>query len=98
MRGEPLKRVLADGAEPALVDVAQQAVLQVGVAESPGVVVAQHALDMGGGQNLADDIEDRVVIERVANLLELFQQALQDAAFDRVGRDEIEDQAIVSWP
>ena len=49
---------------------------------------------MGSRQNLADDIEHRVIIESVTNLLELFQQALQHAAFNRIGRDEIEDQTI----
>src|SRR3990172_9991601 len=45
-------------------------------------------------EDLTDDVEYRVVIESVPNLLELFQQALQHAAFDRIGRDEIEDQTI----
>src|SRR5262249_19639006 len=35
-----------------------------------------------------------VIIEGVPNLLKLFQQALQNTAFDRIRRDEIEDQAI----
>ena len=93
---EPLQRVLADGAELVLVDVAQQAVFEIGIAEAPGVVVAQHALDVGGGQNFAHDVEDRIVVQRVADLLELFKQPLENAALNRVGRDEVEDQAVLA--
>ena len=50
---------------------------------------------MGGGQHLADDVEDGIVVEGVADLLELFQQRLEDAALDRVGGDEIEDEAVL---
>ena len=96
LRGQPLQGVLADGAELALVHVAQQPLFEVGVAEAAGVVVAQHALDLGGGQDLADDVEDGVVVQGVADLLQLLQQPLQDAAFDGVGRDEVEDQAVLA--
>ena len=61
-----------------------------------GVVVAQHALDVGGGQDLADDVEDGVVVQRVADLLQLLEQPLQDAAFDGVGGHEVEDQAVLA--
>ena len=50
---EPLEGVLADGAELPLVHIAEQALLEVGVAELSGVVVAQHALDVGRRQDLA---------------------------------------------
>ena len=93
---EPLEGVLADGAELLLVDVAEQALLEVGVAELAGVVVAQHALDVGRRQDLADDVEDGVVVQRVADLLQLFEQPLQDAAFDGVGGHEVEDQAVLA--
>ena len=93
--GQPFQGVLADGPESALVHVVQQPVFEVGVAQLAGVVVAQHALDLGGGQHLADDVEDRVVVQGVANLLQLLQQALEDAAFDGVGRHEVEDQAVL---
>ncbi len=46
--GESLEGVLADGAEAVLVNVVQQPVFQVGVAELAGVVVAQDTLDVGG--------------------------------------------------
>ena len=49
---------------------------------------------MRGRENLADNVEHRVIVKRVANLLKLFQQALKNAAFDRIGRNEIEDQAV----
>ena len=48
----------------------------------------------GRRQDLADDVEHRVIIQRVTNLLELLQQALKHAAFNRIGRDEIEDETI----
>ena len=56
----------------------------------------QHALDMGRRQNLADHVEDRVVVERVANLLELLVQPLKDPALDRVCGHEVEDQAVLA--
>ncbi len=59
---QAFQRVLADGPELVFVHVAQQPVFEVGVAKLAGVVVAQDALDLGGGQNLADDVEDRVVV------------------------------------
>ena len=79
-----------------LIDVAEQALFEVGIAELAGVVVAQHALDVSRGQHLADDVEYGVVVQRVADLLQLLQQPLQDAPFDGIGRDEIEDQAVLA--
>ena len=79
-----------------LVHVAQQAVFEVGVAEAAGVVVAQHPLDVGRGQHLADHVEDGVVVQRVADLLQLLEQPLEDAALDGVGGDEVEDQAVLA--
>ena len=93
---ESLQRVLADGAELALVDVAKQTLFEIGIAEVPGVVVAQHALDVGRGQDLAHHVEDGIVLQRVADLLQLLEQPLQDMALDRVGRDEVEDQAVLA--
>ena len=51
---------------------------------------------MGRGQDLADDVEDGVVVEGVADLLQLLVQPLQDAAFDGVGGHEVEDQAVLA--
>lgn len=51
---------------------------------------------MGGGQDFSDDVEDRVIVEGVADLLELLVQALEDAAFDGVGGDEVEDEAVLA--
>ena len=50
---------------------------------------------MRGRHDLADDIEDGIIVERVADLLQLVQELFEDAPLNRVGRDEIEDQAIV---
>ncbi len=93
---KPFKGVLADGAELVLVDVAQQALFEVRIAEAAGVVVAQHAFDLGRGQDLAHHIEDRVVLQRVADFLQLLKQPLQHPPLDGVGRDEVEDQAVLA--
>ena len=98
LRRQPLQGVAADVAEAPFVDIVQQALLQVLVAEPAGVVVAQHALDVGRRQHLADDVEDGIVVERVANLLQLVEQALEDAPLDGVGGDEVEDQAVLLLP
>ena len=88
----------ADRPEAALVHVAQQPLLQVGVAQLAGVVVAQHALHLRGRQHLAHHVEHRVVVEGIADLPELVQQPPQHAAFDGVGRHEVEDQAVAPLP
>ena len=93
--GQTLQGVLADGPEPALVHVMEETVFEVGVAQVAGVVVAQHPLDLRGGQYLTDDVEDGVVVQGVANLLELVEKALKDAALDGVSGHEVEDQAIL---
>ena len=95
LRRQPFQGVLADVAEAALVDIPQQAFFQVLPAESTGVVVTQDALHIGRRQHLADDVEHRVVVERITNLLQLVQQALEDMPLDRVRGDEIEDQAVL---
>ena len=69
LASKSLESVLADCAELVLVDVAKQTFFEIGVAESTGVVIAQHALDVGRGQDLAYDVEDGVVLQRVADLL-----------------------------
>ena len=50
---------------------------------------------MGGRQDLAHHVEHGVVIQSVADLLELLVEALQHPSLDGVGCHEIEDQAIV---
>ena len=64
-------------------------------AELACVEVAQEALDLVRGQDFAYDVEHRVVIEGVTNLLEFFHQLLEHAAFNGVLREEIEDQAVL---
>ena len=61
-----------------------------------GVVVAQDALDVCSRQYFADDVEDCVIIQGVADLLQLVEQALQNPALDRVRRDEVEDEAVLA--
>ena len=50
---------------------------------------------MGGGEDLAHDVEDGVIIEGVPDLLELLQEPLEDPAFDGVRGHEVEDQAVL---
>ncbi len=93
---EPFKRVLADGAELLLFNIAEQPLLEVRVAEPPSVVIAQDALDVRRGKNFADHVEYGIIVERITDLLELFEEPLKDAAFDGVCGHEIEDQAILA--
>ena len=78
----------------AFVHVLQETVFEIGVAEPAGVVVPQDALHVGRGQDLAHHVEDGVVIEGVADLLQLVEQALEHPPFDGVGCDEVEDEAV----
>ena len=91
---QPLQRVLADSAEMILAHVAEQSVFQIVGAEIARVIFAQDAFDVSGGENFADHVEDRVVVQRLANLVELFEQLVQDAAFHRVRGDKVEDQTV----
>src|SRR5439155_20658069 len=59
---QPLESVLTDRPELPLVHVPQQALLEVGVAEAPRVIIPKHALDLGCRQDLTDYVEDRVVV------------------------------------
>ena len=95
-RGQPFQRRPTEVSKAGFVDVLEEPVFQVGVAQFALVVIAEHALDLGRRQNLAHDVEYRVVVQGVADFLELVEQALQHIAFDRVGRHEIEDQAVVA--
>ena len=83
--GQTFQSVLTDGPESALVHVEEETVFEVGVAQMAGVVVAEHPLNLCGGQHLADNVKDRVVVQGVANLLELVEKSLKDTAFDGVG-------------
>ena len=89
---------LADGPEVALVHILQEPIFEIGVAEPARVVVPKHPFHMGGRQDLAHHVEHRVVIQGVADLLELVHQALQHPSLDGVGGDEVEDQAVAALP
>ena len=95
---QPFQSGLADAPEVTLVHVLQEPVFEIGVAELAGVVVPKHPFHMGGRQDLAHHVEHRIVIQCVADLLELVHQALQHPYLDGVGGDEIENQAIVVLP
>ena len=93
LRCQPLQGVPADGAEAGLIDVVQEAVFKVGVAQVTGIVVAEHTLDLRCGQDLADDVEYRVVVQGIADFLEFLQEPLEDSTLNRIGGDEVEDQS-----
>ena len=95
---ESLEGVLADGTESSCVDIAEHPLLEVGVAELPGVVVAEHALDVGHRQDLANDVKDGVVVQSVTDFLQFVMQPRKDSAFDGVGGHEVEDQTILVLP
>jgi acetyl esterase/lipase len=42
------------------------------------------------------DVEDGVVLQRIADFLELLEQTLKHPPLDRVRRDEVEDQAVLA--
>ena len=46
-------------------------------------------------QHLAHHVKDGVVLQRVANFLQLFKQSPQNVTLDGVGRDEVENQTIL---
>ena len=94
LRGQPFERVLANVAEIVLPNVPQQPIFQVGVAELAGVVVPQDAIDVRGRQQLAHDIEDGVVLQCVADFLQLAQQLAENLPLDRVRGDEVENVAV----
>ena len=95
---QSFRSVLADGAEVAFVDILQESFFQVIITQLAGVEVAQHALDVSRWQHLSDHVEHRVIVERVADLLQLVQQPLQHPSLDCVGGHEAEDQAVQPLP
>ena len=93
---QPLQSVLADGAELASHRHPGAAVLRGRHRPASRVVVAQDTLDVRRRQDFANNVEHRVVIQRIANLLQLLMEALQHTALDGVGRHEIEDEAVLA--
>lgn len=74
LRRQPLQGVPAEGAKTAFVDVVQQAIFQIGVAQLARVVFAKHALYMCRGQDFAYDAETFEYKELLIELL--FELAL----------------------
>ena len=80
------------------IDVLDDAVLDGVFGEVVGVHVADHLLQLVGGEDVAQDVEDlaRVVrIEVFLDLLEPLEELLEHAAFAGVGGDEVEDEAVL---
>src|SRR5690606_6990435 len=44
---------------------------------------------------LSDDVEHRIVVQGVANLLKFFEQTTKDVALDGVRRDKVENEAVL---
>jgi len=76
LRGQPFKRVLAYRSELTLVHVLEKALFKISITEFSSVVIPENALDMSSGQDLANDIEDRIIVEGVPDFLELLQHPL----------------------
>ena len=99
LEARPFERRLADGPEMVtFVHILQEPILEIGVAQLARVVVPKDSLNVGGRQDLADNIEHCIVIEGIADLLKLLVQTLEDPSLNGVGRDKVEDQAIVPLP
>src|ERR1019366_6754482 len=96
LASQALQSVLTDRPELLLVDITEETLFEVGIPEVSRVVVAQDALDVGSRQDLADDVEDSIVIQRVADLLELVEQPLKNVTLNCVGRNKVEDQAVLA--
>ena len=92
---QAFQRRPADGPEMTFIHVLQEPVFEVGVAQLPSVVVSEHALHVGRRQDFPHHVEHRVVIQGVADLLKLVQEAPEHSSLNGVGRHEIEDQAIM---
>ena len=53
---------------------------------------------MSPRKDLPDHVEHGVVVEGVADLLQLLEQPIEDPSLDGVGRDEVEDEAVLALP
>ncbi len=74
----------------------EQPLFEVGIAETAGVVVAEHPLNLRCRQHLTDHVEHGVIVEGVADLLKLFQEPLEHPALDGVRGDEVKDQTVLA--
>ena len=95
LRRQALQGVVADRPKVSLIYLAQETLFEIGIAQLARVVVAKDPFDVGSGEDLADDVEHGGVVQGVANLVQLVEEPLEDATLDRVGGDEVEDEAIV---
>ena len=57
-RCQSLKSVLTDCTEVFFLHIAEEPLFEVGIANLPGVVVAEDSLNLGGRQEFTDHIED----------------------------------------
>ena len=92
---QTLERVLADGPEVTFVHVFEQSFFEVCISQLSGVIIPKNPLDVSGGKDFTNNIENRVVVESVADFLELLQQPLEDPAFNGIRGHEVEDEAVL---
>jgi hypothetical protein len=91
LRGQSFERVLANRPKTILAHIAKQAIFQVGLAQVARLIVAKDTFHLRRRKDFADYIENGIVLERVPNLIELFQQPIEDVTFHGIGRDEVEN-------
>src|SRR5271167_339311 len=94
LRRKSFQGVLANRAETILAYIAKQPIFQIGLAQVARIIVAQDTFHLRRRKDFADYVENGIVLERVPNLIELFQQPIEDVALHGIRRDEIEDEAI----
>jgi hypothetical protein len=60
----------------AFIDILEESLLKVRVAQPTGVIVPQYTLHMGGRKNFPNHVEDSIVVESVSDLLKFFKKAM----------------------
>ena len=91
----PSRATFGNRAEAIGADVADDAILDLVFVGNAGVHVAEQLFQLVRGKHRADDVEHLVGAQFAADLLEPFEQLLQDAALAGVLGDEVEDQAVL---
>ena len=93
--GEPFERGMGDDAELLRADIVGDPGGDVVFLGLLGVHVAEHLLKHVRREDLANDVEDVIGAELVADRVEAFLERREDAPLAGVGGDEVEDQAVV---
>src|SRR5262249_34829549 len=91
---EPFERILTDGSKVVDINMPQETLFQVRVAQVPSIVFAQDALNMRRWQDLPNHIKYGGVVQGITDFLELVKQTLQHTTLDGISSHKIEDQTI----